>query len=129
MSIFHDGYTFAGSSGAFEEGPAEMPMQRITAPGAYGASLLIGPIQDRPLRIRYWIDGLGSAAAVYALTRTYERLKGRLNGTVTKDGPAAAQYDNCTFLGFVADGPPFYSAGGTQGWVQRGYLHWQQRQV
>ena len=129
MAIVHNGVTFTGKAMPFSVGTAEVAVQPIAATGVYGIGVLIGPPQGRPISCEYIFDGFATKALLTAAVNSVVAASGRLSGTLIRDGAAADQYPNCVFIGFVPSGPPFYSAGGTTGWVQRGTLHWLQTEV
>lgn len=126
-NISHDGFEFSGRAGMIEQGPIAQGVQEMAYPGVAGVQHLIDKKKSRQLRCRFTIDAKANKAAMETAISAINAKQGELTGTLT--GPHGETYEQCTFLGFVQEGPAFYSAGGTVGLVQRGTLNWIQRKV
>lgn len=129
MSLSHDGFSFTGLAGPFTFGDTDVPFQIDSCPGVNGISVMSDPAKGTPFSCPYTLSAYGTKALLSNAVAQIAAVKGRLTGTVLRDGSAGEQVPRSTFMGFQPSGPAFYSGGGTVGWVQRGTLTWIQRRL
>jgi hypothetical protein len=130
MSLSHSSFSFFSlPSGVIEVvSPHQLPIVIQQFLAVNGESHIIGETYGCDLRCEFRFQGYDTITLLRADQKTLEGKQGKLTGTLTQTiSTNDSAYQQCTFLGFAASGPPFFDGSGVHDWVQFGHLFWRQR--